>query len=321
MLYGLLAPAVYLLVERAPLGREAWVRRGPLHLGAALLFAVVHLALATTLHLAVYRPSDLTWAGFYRSNLTGFLMSDVAQYVLLAVASHALLFHGRLRERELTALRLEARLAQARLQALTRQLSPHFLFNALNTVAALARRGDTDAVRDVVSDLADLLRLSLGESEGQLVPVHREIERLESYVAIQRVRYGSRLQVRLRLTPEIREARVPTMALQPLVENSIKHGLDRPDAALRVEVAVSGDDSTVEITVDDDGPGFPDSPAEVRPGVGLGNLRSRLQALYGSGHAFELGRSPLRGARVRLRIPREASPAPGLVADASGEAS
>jgi len=303
LLYGLLAPAVYLLVERVPLAGPGWTRRVPVHAVAALGFAMIHQALGTTLHLMVYRPPDLSWLSFYRNNLGGYLVSEVVQYVFLAGTCHALLFRADIRDRERARLQLEARLAEARLQALSRQVSPHFLLNALNTVAALARRGDADAVCEVVSDLGDLLRFTLSDAHGPLVPVWREIEGLERYVAIQRARFGERLTVHIAVAADVRDAAVPTMVLQPLVENAVKHGLARHRDALTVSVRLRTADSTVELTVVDDGPGFPTPPDGLELGVGLENLQGRLQALFGAESTLDLGRSEAGGARVCVRFP------------------
>lgn len=313
--YALLAPAVFALVEAAPLTRETWLWRAALHGSAALVFVAVHLALTTTLHLVAYRPGDITWGAFYRNNLGAFLVSDLAQYVLLAGASHALLFQARLREREVAALKLEASLTEARMRALTGQLGPHFLFNALNTVKALARRGDADGVATVVTDLSDLLRITLSESESPVVSVERELERVERYLDIQSVRHGERLRVSVDAPARTREALLPAMALQPLVENALEHGLGRSRGALHVTVTLRREGPWLRVVVDDDGPGFPD---DLEPGVGLGNLRRRLRELYGDRHALRLGASDLGGARVELRVPREGADAPAPGSDLAG---
>ncbi|MGD2067391.1 MAG: histidine kinase [Gemmatimonadota bacterium] len=313
LLYGLMAPAVYLFVERIPLGRDTLARSLTVHGVGALAFALVHVALATTLHLLVYRPGDLAWTTFYGNNLGSLLFTSLTQYVLLAGASHALVFHARLRERELTTLRLESHLAEARIEALTGQLGPHFLFNALNTVSALARRGRTEALREVVDDLADLLRLTLA-GDTPVVPVARELEWLERYLGIQTARFGDRLSVDLDVPSRLTDASVPRLVLQPLIENAVKHGLSRRRGALRVSVRFSEAAGELLLVVSDDGPGFPTSPGEIEPGVGLRNLQARLDELYGGAAVLSLGASAAGGARVEIRVPLErhaATPAAG----------
>lgn len=304
MLYGLLAPAVYLLVERAPLERDVLGRSLGLHALGAVAFCLVHVALATSLHLLVYRPADLTWTTFYGNNFGSLIVASLTQYVLLVGASHALVFHARLQERHLATLRLENHLAEARLQALTRQLEPHFLFNALNTVSALASRGETEAVRSVVDDLAELLRLTLAE-DAPLVPLARELEWLERYLGIQRNRFGNRLEVDLHVPWEVGDAMVPRFVLQPLIENCVKHGLSRRSGRLRVAVRAREADGSLVIEVVDDGPGFPDPSSGPAPGVGLENLRQRLRQLYGRDHSLTLGSSESGGASVEVRVPLE----------------
>ena len=196
---------------------------------------------------------------------------------------------------------LEARLATARLQSLKLQLRPHFLFNALNTVTALigvdARRAER-----MVTGLAELLRLSLRTSDEQEVPLERELEILEHYLDIERVRFQDRLEVTVRVSPEARRALVPNLILQPLVENAIRHGIAPRAAGGMVTVDASRSDDRLRIIVADDGVGVrPD--AERREGVGLGNTRARLRHLYADRHRFVPRAGEMGGFVVELEIP------------------
>lgn len=196
---------------------------------------------------------------------------------------------------------LEVRLATARLQSLKLQLRPHFLFNALNTITALIGVDPRRAER-MVTGLAELLRLSLSTSDEQEVPLERELQILEHYLDIERVRFQDRLQVAVRVSPETRRALVPNLILQPLVENAIRHGIAPRAAGGRVAVEVSSANDMLRILVTDDGVGAGPDAAR-REGVGLGNTRARLRHLYAERHRFVPHAGERGGFVVELEIP------------------
>jgi LytS/YehU family sensor histidine kinase len=196
---------------------------------------------------------------------------------------------------------LGARLERAQLQALKLQLHPHFLFNALNTITALVH-ANPDAAERMVSELSELLRASLSNASEQELPLSRELDVLGHYLEIQRIRFQDRLTVTLDIDPAARSALVPNLLLQPLVENAIRHGITPRAAPGKVWIAVVRQDATLAIDVEDDGVG--ENPSRPhRDGVGLGNTRARLRALYGPAHRFEAGSRPEGGFAVRMAIP------------------
>lgn len=203
---------------------------------------------------------------------------------------------------------MEVRLAQAKLESLKLQLHPHFLFNTLNTITALIS-SDPPAAERVVSGLSDLLRISLYNAGELEVPLERELELLEPYLAIQQIRFQDRLAVSMAVAPETRRALVPNLILQPLVENAIRHGIAPRAAAGLVQIDARRVDGMLHLRVVDDGvgPGAAGGrwPAE---GVGLGNTRARLQYLYGDRHRFELDGSPQGGFSVGITIPFHLAP-------------
>jgi two-component system, LytTR family, sensor kinase len=198
------------------------------------------------------------------------------------------------------AARLQGRLAHAQLDALRLQLQPHFLFNTLNGVAALAGADPARAQR-MLARLGDLLRQTLEDDGAAEVPVERELALLAPYVEIQQMRFGDRLRYHAEVAPEARSALVPALMLQPLVENAVQHGVSRrPDGAtivLRIERR--GDRLGVE--VEDDGPGL--ATGAPATGIGLANTRARLAQLYPDAHGVELRAVPSGGALVRIDIP------------------
>jgi LytS/YehU family sensor histidine kinase len=215
--------------------------------------------------------------------------------------------HAELRrahEAELRASRLEAQLIQARLEALRAQLNPHFLFNALNTIAMLVRRqANAEALRGIVG-LSQLLRQVLDRRAAPEVSLGEELALVEHFLAIEQLRYPDRLRVRIQVDPDVLEAQVPNLLLQPLVENAVRHGIGRREDAGIVEIVARRRRGALTLQVWDDGPGLPDGwRPEADFGLGLANTRERLQRLYGRRHRFELRNDARGGVRALVRIP------------------
>jgi len=232
------------------------------------------------------------------------LNQNVVFYVLLIGVAHATLYYQRYRERERAAERLAAGLAVARLQALKMQLQPHFLFNTLHAISALIP-ADAQPARRMVARLGDLLRISLDHEETPEVTLRDELAFLEPYLEIEQARLGDRLTVAMDIDPDALDARVPHLMLQPLVENAVRHGISPRIEPGTVRISAARSTSGVlEIEVRDDGPGVErDAHASARKGVGLSNIRTRLEQLYGNEHRFELRTHPEGGAVVRITLP------------------
>lgn len=233
----------------------------------------------------------------------------VPVYWMLVAAAHALASQRRSADRERRALRAEALLAEARLNALQAQLNPHFLFNTLNTIAQLVYDNPRGA-EEMITSLSELLRAVLAAQNRREVTLDEEIELLESYFAIQKVRFADRLNIEYDVEPSAANVAVPTLLLQPLAENAIKHGItpDRAPGTVHVR-ARSLDHGRLRIEIADTGgqsgsaPGGADRPLEFRDGVGLANTRARLETLYPGRHLFSLERAPEGGVLVRIEIP------------------
>jgi two-component system LytT family sensor kinase len=235
-----------------------------------------------------------------------FQISDLAaQYLIywgIVAAAHTWLYYRDAQGRELRASQLEALLAQTRLQMLSMQLQPHFLFNTLNTIAELVHQRP-DAAERMIGDLSHLLRETLHAGLVDRVPLEQELQLLDRYVEIQRARFGDRLAVDVVIDDDnTRQALVPSLLLQPLVENAITHGIGARAGAGRIEIAIVRSGDTLAIEIKDDGRGLGDSP--VTDGVGLGNCRSRLQTLYGAPNVrLEILNRHGGGAIVRIVLP------------------
>ena len=306
LFYAALAPAVGWLVFRVPLESGRLRARVPLHVAGAVLFAVVHCVATGLVYRAFHvYPREDSLGEAIRRLLLVFFGLDFVNYWTISGVYHAIRYHEETRSRELIATELRMLLIEARLQALRAQLNPHFLFNTLNATSVLALTGERDQVVRMLGALSELLRVALDRELPQEIPLSRELDILDRYLEIQRIRFGDRLTVEVTIEPAARAASLPSMALQPLVENALQHGIAaRPGPGiLRVNAHREGGDLVVR--VEDSGPGFAavERVTGADVGIGLGNTRERIDQLYGSAGKLVCGNLSAGGAFVELRLP------------------
>jgi hypothetical protein len=258
---------------------------------------------------------------------------DFVAYVAIVGLAHSVHFYRRFREREHRAVFLESSLANARLNALRAQLQPHFLFNSLNAIVTLLRR-DPRLAEATLMSLSDLLRLALSQSEKQEVPLREEMQLVQRYLDIQQTRFGDKLRVEEEIEPAALDCLVPSLLLQPLVENAIRHGIEPAENSGKVRLTARRSNGRLALTVEDNGVGLPRAAIELPPatvtdatvngnshalapaaplrantsvgsgtGIGLANLRSRLEVLYGSQHKLDLSPCAEGGVIVDVEIP------------------
>ena len=207
------------------------------------------------------------------------------------------------RDRALKSAQLESQLVRARLEALRAQLNPHFLFNALNVVTMLIRRGaNEDALRAVVN-LSELLRSVLAAGATLEVSLRDEMALVERYLDVEQLRFRDRLTVEIAIEPAVIDARVPGLILQPLVENAIKHGIANAEGPGHVQISARHEGRRLILRVADNGPGFPKVVNTARSGVGLPNTRERLERTYDGDFRLDVGRGANGGAVVEIEIP------------------
>jgi LytS/YehU family sensor histidine kinase len=226
-------------------------------------------------------------------------LAVITYWIVLAVL-RGMDSRRRLRDERLRNAQLETQLAQSQLQALRMQLQPHFLFNTLNAISALALADPLQA-RQMIARLSDFLRLTLEERHAPQVPLSRELEFLRCYLDIQRVRFQDRLGTRLEVDDDTLRAAVPNLILQPLVENALRHGLLAKAEPGHLHVVGRRDGDQLVLRVDDDGLGLP--PDGASEGIGLANTRARLAMLFGGNARLDLQRRDGGGTRVELRLP------------------
>jgi two-component system LytT family sensor kinase len=284
-------PLVAWLARRFRITRARWWR--VLIIGAAgLVFAFFKVTLTRVLRGAI--------GGEEYFQITN-LVSQYLVFWTVVIVTHAWLYYRESRERELRTSQLEALLAQTRLQMLSMQLQPHFLFNTLNTIAELVHQQPAAAER-MIGGLSHLLRETLHAGLVDRVPLSQELALLDRYIEIQRARFGDRLKVTVTVPDEVNHALVPTLLLQPLVENAIKHGIAARAGAGHIEITAAKHGERLQIAIADDGRGLPSG--SLPGGIGLDNCRSRLQTLYGvNAFALSIANRPTGGTIATVSLP------------------
>jgi two-component system, LytTR family, sensor kinase len=279
--------------------RRFWTLHIPCSIGIAALQSLIMLQLffwwcGPNPKGHVYSFTDLLqMEAIYKFHLA------LLTYWLMLVVLRGMASRNSLKDERLRNSQLETKLAQSQLQVLRMQLQPHFLFNTLNAISALVL-ADPPQAKLMIARLSDFLRLTLEERHAQQVPLSREMQFLESYLGIQKVRFQDRLVTRLDMG-DTGDAMVPSLILQPLVENALRHGLLAKTDGGELHIFARRIDGDLHLSVEDDGLGLPETG--LIEGVGLSNTRARLRAMFGDAAAMDLSRRSDGGTRVELRLP------------------
>jgi hypothetical protein len=287
--WGALTMAVAKLGKRVRILPFSW-RGVAVHVVAALGFAFVHHLWWVAMQVAL-RPYDGMGAQTFVEGLSGNLVDraflEGTLYFAVLGVTYAVDGQRRLREREIKAAQLEASLAQAKLTALELQLQPHFLFNTLHMIGGLVRQDRKADAVEMINGLGDLLRYSLDHLGKPTVTLDQELAIAQRYLEIQQLRFSDRMKVLIDVTPEARRMQLPAMLLQPLLENAVRHGIERTTGPSVIEVCARADRDRLALTVFNTG-----ELGDVEAGIGMANTRARLHQLYGSRCSFELRGQP-----------------------------
>ncbi len=308
LFWALLCPLVYSIYLRWPLNaRPAW-KNIAIHMGLGVIVGSFHEVVTSSIYYYIlYRIGDFKWNSEYLDyafhSLPPAILQRFMEYWTLLAVLIAVDYAVQMREKQTQLLKLKNELHISQLNALKKQLQPHFLFNTLNTVSALMDT-DVNGARKVLSRLGQLLRVTLDKEQRDLVPLSREIELIGNYLGIESVRFQDRLQVSYSIPEELEDAEVPSMVLQPLVENAIKHGPDAVSSTVHINVRAERRDGTLSLVVSDNGRGCSDvSNAMEHGGIGLRNVRDRLRLLHGDQATFNIASPGSKGFRVELSFP------------------
>src|SRR5262245_5619682 len=313
-LSALLTPLIVWAGKRWPLERQRLGRLLALHFLLSIGWAVFRLSLEAVFHLTwnefrPIQPPVTVTSEVSLLFLFGFHHAVIAYWVVLSIHT-ALRYYAHFQERaqavlrsDLRASQLEAQVAQARLGALKAQLQPHFLFNTLNAIVVLVRQQKGQQAEETLARFSDLLRAVLADMEAQEVTLARELEYLKLYLSIEQLRFSDRLRVDIEVDPELLDAAVPHMGLQPIVENAIRHGVGPRASPGVIVIRAERSGDALHVTVRDNGPGFGGNRASAGLGLGLANTRARLKQLHGDAAELRTGAAPGGGAEVTMILP------------------
>lgn len=301
--WALLSVPIIYLGRRYRFDDVRWTRSVGIHLVASMVVALVYMLLRAWLGQVQRQWSGVTvsFAEAFNPLAVKSVHFNLLIYWVIVSVTHAFSYYRQYQERALRASELEKRLAQAKLQALQMQLNPHFLFNTLNAIASLMHK-DVKAADRMITRLADLLRYALESTDAHEVTLRQELSFLERYLEIEKTRFGNRLSVRMEVPDVLMEALVPNLVLQPLVENAIKHGIERKSKPGLIQLRARDAGERLELTVEDNGPGLSVQPG-TRKGIGIANTRARLTELYGEAHTFDMRTGESGGVVVTISFP------------------
>ncbi|MGP0072345.1 MAG: sensor histidine kinase [Bryobacteraceae bacterium] len=299
------APLILSLSRRFPLAKAEDWRNLPVHLAAALGFGIAHIVWSATVEW-IFNPLAIqphpSFRGVFFTTVYMQFHTGIIIYAATLAIGNTIDSIRRLARREAESARLAGELSKAQLDALRRQLEPHFLFNTLNGISGLVREMRNEAAVEMIAGLSDLLRRVLEDAGRQLVPLAEEVSFLESYLKLQAMRFGDRLKVTVDIPIELYGALVPPLVLQPLVENAIVHGIGKLVEGGEIRVTARESEGMLSIHLYNDGPAVSLARSYIT-GVGLSNTRGRLLTLYGAGSSVVLRRGYQAGVEAIIKVP------------------
>ena len=295
-------PVLYLGRQYPPL------RLAPLlvHSVACLFIGLVYAAWDAYLELLLNpyaNPSTPAFLHFWFDVFYNRLLESLILYGCILLVAHMLASRERIAQQQTETARLNEQLSKAQLNALRQQIEPHFLFNALNAIAGLVREERNDAAVDMIARLSDLLRGVLKDSNRQNVALQEEMEFVQKYMDIQKVRFAERLQLSVDIPSELSTAQVPNLILQPIVENAVKHGIAKRIEGGAIRISAHRNNGMLSISVYNDGPGLPADWEKDHAGVGISNVRTRLQTLFGDTFELRMQNQDTSGVKVLISVP------------------
>jgi len=299
-------PFIVVLARRYPMVRDVEPRAAAVHLVTFAVLTAISTSWLSLLQVFFNPWGNKAWPTFlstWSENFTYQVLLLLIAYALILMVTYVVDARERIARQRVEAATLNEELSRAQLSALRRQIEPHFMYNTLNAIAGLVRDGRNDAAVDMIVGLSEFLRRASEDSHRAQVSLAEEVEYLQRYLDVQKVRFGDRLRVSLDIPAELLDAQVPNLLLQPLVENAIKHGISKRIVGGVVRVSGVERDGALHLSVYNDGPCAQEDLDATRTGVGLGNLRTRLQILHGVRSGLTLKRGDADGVEVVVTLP------------------
>jgi len=306
--WGVASFGMWWLSQRWPSLLTFSIRNSIIHLITACILATIHLGILQQTVLFASREWTPDWApvGYFNLMRFGF---ELLLYGFVLGFSGLLYGQTQSHREAVRSLELEKQLSQAQLKALQMQMEPHFLFNTLNAVTSLVELGRNREASETLSHLNTILRKTLQRTVPEKIPFAQELQVIESYLAIQQVRFADRLRVKIDTTPDALEGLVPCFLLQPIIENAIRHGISHLESDGLLETSVERVGDTLSLRVRDNGPGLSGaSKTSQGHGIGIQNTRERLSYFYPGAFDFVTAAPETGGYEVTIRIPYERRP-------------
>jgi two-component system LytT family sensor kinase len=304
--WALATPLISSLARRYPITRGKLAATAAVHFAAFAVVSVVAEAWSAVLQMLVnpwQAKHPPTFMDTWSTTLLYQVLTFLIVYALILTVTFVMDARERMARQITETARLSEELSRAQLAALRQQIEPHFMFNTLNSIAGLVRDHRSDAAVSMIVGLSEFLRRATEDSHRSQVTLAEEVEYLQRYLEIQKVRFGDRLQVSVDIPTELLRARVPNLLLQPLVENAIKHGIAKRVAGGTIRVAGASQNGSLYLSIFNDGPALPTDWQATRTGVGIGNLRTRLQILHGKESDLKLKCADAGGVEVVVTLP------------------
>jgi two-component system, LytTR family, sensor kinase len=317
-IWAALTPLVLFLCRRFRITSDNWPRAVLLHLVAGIVISFLQLAIQVRLNFIVNPGYKMGYWRVLYFFATFKLHMNLLTYWVIVALNHGIYYYEQSRTRELACSRMEADLANAQLQVLNMQLHPHFLFNTLHSISTLIS-DDPQSARQMVHKLSDLLRASLSKIEQVEVPLQQELDLLECYLSIEQTRFKDRLAIEKDIDKNALTCVVPTMILQPLVENAVRHGIGKHKQADCISIVAQRANGRLLLEVRNRVGSMENGSSTPARGIGLANTRARLEQLYGSHHSFEIDNREGGGVAVKIAFPATGDGAP-VLASKAGEA-
>jgi two-component system, LytTR family, sensor kinase len=302
-----LTPLIIFLSEKFPLRAGEFARNLPIHLSASVVFVLIKQAADAFTYPWLGFPLPKTLESYGETYLFLLFLNSHWNYFIYAVivgAIHGVNYYKKLRETDVQTAQLKMQLAQSNLRVLQMQLHPHFLFNTHNAIATLIHKNPKMAEK-MLMNLSDLLRISIKKMDVQEVPLQTELEFLNKYLEIEKIRFQNRLQVTMNIAAETLDAAVPNMILQPLVENAIKHGIAPLARGGEIKIEAARQNGHLNLIVSDNGVGMNFDEVEMltADGIGLANTKARLDQLYKDRATMQIESVKNCGLEVKMEIP------------------
>src|SRR5579864_1801089 len=306
-------PLVLRLGRRYPTTQWRHLSMWSAHLGAWAAMGAAHALWMTALEELMnpwaLSPGPDPFVHLWLKKFTNGLLSYAILYSLMLLIGYMLDSQKQLALQQTETARLSEQLSKAQLNALRRQIEPHFLFNTLNAIAGLVREGRSDSAVSMIAELSDFLRRVVEDSDRQQVPLEEELEFTQKYLDIQKARFAERLTFIVDVPAELLPAQVPSLILQPMVENAVKHGIAKRVQGGAIRISASRNNGTLTLRVYNDGPALPPGWEKSQSGVGMSNARTRLQSLYGNGFDLTMRNREPGGVEISISVPFVAAPA------------